>query len=83
MCNFPSGNFSKSVLATAFGPLQPAAPYMALPNLWEVAAWEIAHLECCHLGNCHLGSRPWENAFGKEPNTLFSPCFDPGRKVTE
>ena len=39
---------------------------------WEVAAWEIAHLGSCHLGNCHLGSCPWEKAFGKEPNTIFT-----------
>ena len=44
--------------------LQPAAPQRALPNLWE-----IVHLGSYHLGNCHLGNRPWENAFGKVPNT--------------
>ena len=36
----------------------------------EVAAWEISHLGSCHFGNCHLGSRPWENEFGKVPNTF-------------
>ena len=30
--------------------------------IWEVATWEISH----------LGSCPWENAFGKVPNTLSS-----------
>ena len=43
--------------------------YIGKIYIWEVAAWEIAHLGSCHLGNCHLGSRPWENAFGKVPNT--------------
>ena len=41
------------------------------PNLWEVAAWYIEHLGSCHLGHCHLESRPWENAFGKVPNTVL------------
>ena len=50
-------------------PLQPVAPQRAKPNLLEVAAWEIAHLGSCHLGNWYLGSLPWENAFGKVPNT--------------
>ena len=53
--------------------LAPIVAYGAsesLPNLWEVAALEIAHLRSCHLRNCYLGgSRPWENAFGKIPNT--------------
>ena len=43
--------------------------------IWEVAAWKIAHFESCYLGNCHLGSCPWENAFGKVPNTLQSPSM--------
>ena len=38
--------------------------------IWEVAPWEISHLGSCHLGKCHLGSCPWENAFGKVPNTF-------------
>ena len=46
--------------------------------IWEVATWEIAHLRSCHLGNCHLGSRPWEKAFGKEPNTsIITPIPPP------
>jgi len=36
----------------------------------EVGAWEISLLGSCHLGKCHLGSCPWENPFGKIPNTI-------------
>ena len=56
-------------------PLQSQAPQRAWTNLWEVAVWEISNLESCHLENCHLGSRPWENAFGKVPNTILPSTF--------
>ena len=66
----------QSVLAATLGPLpypsrrarpplQSSVPQRSLSNLFEVAAWQIGH-----LGNFHLGSRPWENDFGKVPNTF-------------
>ena len=70
---FPNSNFrvfyqeessKKCLCRIARPPPSIAASVASEPNLWEVAALEIAHLGCYHLESC-----PWENAFGKIPNT--------------
>ena len=69
---FPNGNFPRVRVGQApLGAVKGCNGDRALRlgQTWEVAALEIAHLGSCYLGKCNLGSRPWENAFGKVPNT--------------
>ena len=57
-----------TILATALGS-HCSLRCIRRHNLLEVGDQEIPQFENCHLANCHLGSHPWENAFGKIPNT--------------
>ena len=57
VCSVHSAQPSAYPSRRARPPLQPAAPQMVKPNLWEVATWEIVTWEVA-LGKMHTGMYP-------------------------
>ena len=39
-------------------------------SLINLTLGKLYNREIAQYENCHLGSRPWENSFGKMPNTI-------------
>ena len=64
----PKRQLPKSILAAALGPLAHHS---------RSTFCSTQPLGSFQLGNCNLGSRPWENAFGKDSNTLRTTCTIP------